>query len=85
MGRDRMGRRTLRGYGDPGQALSGVARPLGKPKGVTGRLVAIGLNRGNRSIVTAAVTAAQIAHGDCVADVGFGGGLSWRCCWTGSA
>lgn len=56
--------------------LSGVARQLGKPEGVTGRLVAIGLNRGNRGIVTAAVNAAQIAPGNCVADVGFGGGLS---------
>jgi arsenite methyltransferase len=56
--------------------LSGVARQLGKPEGVTGRLLAIGLNRGNRGIVTAAVNAAQIAPGDRVADVGFGGGLS---------
>jgi arsenite methyltransferase len=56
--------------------LSGIARQLGKPEGVTGRLLAIGLNRGNRGIVTAAVNAAQIAPGDRVADVGFGGGLS---------
>lgn len=40
--------------------LPGAARQLGKPEGVTGRLVAAGLNRGNRGIVTAAVTAAQI-------------------------
>lgn len=56
--------------------LSGAARQLGKPEGVTGRLLAIGLNRGNRGIVTAAVHAAQIAPGDRVADIGFGGGLS---------
>jgi arsenite methyltransferase len=56
--------------------VSGAAQQLGKPEGVTGRLLAIGLNRGNRGIVTAAVNAAQIAADDCVADVGFGGGLS---------
>jgi arsenite methyltransferase len=56
--------------------LSGVARQLGKPEGVTGRLFAFVLNRGNRGMVTAAINAAQIAPGDRVADVGFGGGLS---------
>lgn len=56
--------------------LSGVARQLGKPEGVTGRLFAVVLNRGNRGMVTAAINAAQIGPGDRVADVGFGGGLS---------
>jgi hypothetical protein len=48
--------------------LSGAARQLGKPEGVTGQLLAIGLNRGNRGIVTAAVDAAQIAPAE-VADL----------------
>ena len=56
--------------------LSGVARQLGRPEGVTGRLFAFVLNRGNRGMVTAAINAAQIAPGGRVADVGFGGGLS---------
>lgn len=47
-----------------------------RPEGVTGRLFAFGLNRGNRGMVTAPVHAAQVAPGDRVADVGFGGGLS---------
>jgi ubiquinone/menaquinone biosynthesis C-methylase UbiE len=40
-----------------------------------GRLVGRGLNKGNRSVVLAAVAAAEVASGQSVADLGFGGGV----------
>lgn len=66
------------GMGIRTRVLSGFARQLGRPEGLPGRLVAFGLDRGNRRMVSAAVCAAQIAPGDSVADAGFGGGLSLR-------
>jgi SAM-dependent methyltransferase len=54
---------------------AGLARQLGHPAGLAGRLVGRALNRGNRRAVTAAVDALAIPPGGVVADVGFGGGV----------
>lgn len=42
---------------------------------MAGLLIARMLNRGNRPAIAGAVAAAEVAKGDTVADVGFGGGL----------
>jgi SAM-dependent methyltransferase len=55
-----------------------LARQLGRPAGLTGRLVARGLNRGNRRLIEAAVAALPEGSGATLADVGFGGGLGLR-------
>ncbi len=55
--------------------LTGLAHQLGHPSGIRGRFLARGLNRGNRSVVLAAVDAAQVQPGQSVADLGFGGGV----------
>ncbi len=57
------------------RALTAVARQLGEPAGFTGRVVGRLLNRGNRSLVVAAVAAAGCGPGAEVADIGFGGGV----------
>ncbi len=54
---------------------AGLARQLGRPEGLRGRLVGRGLNRGNRAVVTAAVAATGAGPGQVAADIGFGGGL----------
>jgi hypothetical protein len=56
--------------------MSGLARQLGQPQGVRGRVIGVMLNRANRSAVTEAVKALSPASGDTVADLGFGGGVS---------
>jgi hypothetical protein len=53
----------------------GLARQLGGPEGLPGRLVVRQLNRRNRPSVTAAVEAAALSAGEVAADVGFGGGV----------
>lgn len=58
--------------------LAGAARQLGRPEGWRGRLVGQALNRGNRSIIEAAVAASEAGPGHVVADVGFGGGVGLR-------
>lgn len=58
--------------------LAGVARQLRQPEGIRGRLTARGLNRGNREVVQAAVTATDLAPGQVAADIGFGGGVGLR-------
>jgi arsenite methyltransferase len=55
-----------------------LARQLGRPEGLAGRLVARGLNRGNRRLIEAAVAALPGGPGAALADVGFGGGLGLR-------
>ncbi len=55
--------------------LAAIAGQLGRPHGVVGRGVALLLNRGNRQAVAGAVDAADVAAGNIVADIGFGGGL----------
>jgi ubiquinone/menaquinone biosynthesis C-methylase UbiE len=55
--------------------LDGMAQQLGRPEGWRGRILARGLNRGNRSFVAAAVEATGLQPGDVGADIGFGGGI----------
>jgi arsenite methyltransferase len=55
-----------------------LARQLARPTGVAGRLVARGLNRGNRRTIEAAVAALPDGPGAALADVGFGGRLGLR-------
>ncbi|MCV7344267.1 class I SAM-dependent methyltransferase [Mycolicibacterium rhodesiae] len=57
------------------RALAGLARQLGDPTGFAGRLVGRVLNRGNRSVVVAAVAAAERGPSADIADIGFGGGV----------
>jgi arsenite methyltransferase len=52
-----------------------LARQLRRPDGLAGRLVARGLNRGNRRLIEAAVAALPAPPASALADVGFGGGL----------
>jgi arsenite methyltransferase len=55
--------------------MAGIARQLRQPAGIYGRLVVRGLNRGNRDVVLAAVTATGLEAGQVGADIGFGGGV----------
>lgn len=57
------------------QFLAGLARQLGHPRGLSGRLIGAGLNRGNRDTVAAAVDALALAPGAAAIDVGYGGGV----------
>lgn len=54
--------------------LSYMAGQAGGPSGPVGRMLAIGLNRGNRDMIRAAAAACELVPGDTAADVGFGGG-----------
>jgi arsenite methyltransferase len=58
--------------------MAGMARQLGHPEGIRGRLTALGLNRGNRDVVLAAVAATELDAGQAAADIGFGGGVGLR-------
>jgi arsenite methyltransferase len=58
--------------------LAGIARQLGRPDGIRGRLTGRGLNRGNRREVLAAVAATGLDSGQTAADIGFGGGVGLR-------
>lgn len=64
-----------------GAFMASIAKQLGHPRGVGGRIVGFALNRGNRDFVSAAVQALHAA-GDAsdavVADVGFGGGVGLK-------
>ncbi len=55
--------------------MAGLARQLGRPEGLRGRLVALRLNKGNRGTVSAAVDATGVGSGQRAADIGFGGGI----------
>jgi arsenite methyltransferase len=61
-----------------GAIMTGIAKQLGHPSGLRGRLVGMALNRGNRSFVRAAVQALQPHAAAEVADVGFGGGVGLK-------
>lgn len=58
-----------------GRLMAGLARQLGHPSGLRGRLVGILLNRTNRGTVGQAIEALSLSSGAVVADVGFGGGI----------
>lgn len=55
-----------------------LARQLGHPSGIHGKVIARGLNKGNRNVVLAAVAASQVRPGQSAADLGFGGGVGLR-------
>ena len=55
--------------------MRGLARQLGHPAGLRGRVVARSLNKGNLAPVLAAVEATGALPGQQVADIGFGGGV----------
>ncbi|GAA2066802.1 hypothetical protein GCM10009722_31510 [Williamsia deligens] len=55
--------------------MTAIARQLGHPSGLGGRLIGAALNRGNRNLVRTAADALHAAEGSVVADVGFGGGV----------
>lgn len=57
------------------RALAGLSRQLGDPTGFAGRIVGRVLNRGNRSLVVAAVAATECGLAADIADIGFGGGV----------
>jgi arsenite methyltransferase len=61
-----------------GALMAGIAKQLGHPAGLPGRLVGALLNRGNRGFVRAAVQALQPDAAEVVADVGFGGGVGLK-------
>lgn len=54
--------------------MAGIAKQLGHPRGVGGQVVALALNRGNRSLVGAAVAELHAGRDAMLADIGFGGG-----------
>lgn len=54
---------------------AGLARQLGNPRGLRGRVVGSQLNRHNAGAVTAAVEALALRGGETAADIGFGGGF----------
>lgn len=54
---------------------AGLARQLGHPSGLRGRIVGAMLNRRNREAVVRAVAALELTGGETALDIGFGGGL----------
>jgi arsenite methyltransferase len=58
--------------------MAGIAKQLGHPSGLRGRLIGAALNRGNRRFVSAAVQALRPDAAAVVADVGFGGGVGLK-------
>jgi arsenite methyltransferase len=61
-----------------GAIMASIAKQLGHPSGLRGRLVGAALNRGNRRFVSAAVQALELDAAAVVADVGFGGGVGLK-------
>jgi SAM-dependent methyltransferase len=61
--------------GARGRLEAGIARQLGHPGGLVGRLISKGLNRGNRWVIERAVQALPSGPNAAAADVGFGGGI----------
>jgi arsenite methyltransferase len=58
--------------------MAGIAKQLGHPRGVGGRIVGLALNRGNRGFVSAAVQALQAADDAVVVDTLHGAGFTVR-------
>ena len=54
---------------------AGLARQLGHPSGLRGRVVGAMLNRRNRAVVVKAVAALELSGTETALDIGFGGGL----------
>src|SRR5689334_23769669 len=55
-----------------------VSDQLSRPSGLAGRLVARGMNRGNRDFNARAIERLDVQPGTRVLDLGFGGGLTFR-------
>lgn len=55
-----------------------LARQLGRPGGLFGRLVARRLDRGNHPMIATAIEALELSAGSVAADIGFGGGIGLR-------
>jgi SAM-dependent methyltransferase len=55
-----------------------VSDQLSRPSGLAGRLVARGMNRGNRDFNARAIEWLDVQPGARVLDLGFGGGLTFR-------
>src|SRR5512138_3892318 len=53
-----------------------MARQLSRPDGLLGRVVARLMNRFNRAMSGAAIALLEVAPGDDVLEIGFGGGAS---------
>ena len=66
----------------PGAALS---RQLSHPRGVSGKIVARLMNRGNRKLNDRAIARLDVRSGDRVLDLGFGGGLTFAPLWERGA
>jgi SAM-dependent methyltransferase len=73
-----MGPDTIAPMSARGRIEAGIARQLGHPGGLAGRLISKGLNRGNRRVIERAVQALPSRPDAVVADVGFGGGIGLR-------
>jgi ubiquinone/menaquinone biosynthesis C-methylase UbiE len=54
--------------------LAGLSTQLGRPTGLVRPVVGRALNRGNSSVIRAAVDAAEAGSGAIIAEIGFGGG-----------
>jgi arsenite methyltransferase len=54
---------------------AGLARQLGHPSGLRGRVVGAMLNRRNRAVVVKAIAALELSGIETALDIGFGGGL----------
>lgn len=66
---------TVNAMGLRDRAFAGIADQLRQPAGLPGRLVVRILNRGNRAVVLAVVTATGLEAGQVGADIGFGGAV----------
>ena len=65
-----------------GAALS---RQLSHPSGAVGKVVALLMNRGNRSLNEQAIARLDVQPGDRVLDLGYGGGLTFAPLWERGA
>jgi arsenite methyltransferase len=54
-----------------------ISNQLSRPSGLAGRVVAAGMNRGNRAFNARAIEALDVQPGTRVLDLGFGGGLTF--------
>jgi arsenite methyltransferase len=55
-----------------------ISDQLSRPSGLAGRVVAAGMNRGNRDFNARAIEKLDVRPGTRVLDLGFGGGLTFR-------
>ena len=58
---------------------------LSRPSGLAGRVIAAGMNRGNRAFNARAIERLDVRPGSRVLDLGFGGGLTFAPLWERGA